>query len=404
MSTWLALYIDPHGSAKPDEALVYSALVSQGEKDDSPRGPRRLFDTLNEHIYTIDRIFCIFPTEWVTTLALSVPTKNARWLYQSLPFAAEEYLAAPIDHYFVALTGIESADVASACALPRELLAQWCDYVDQLANGIHVQFVVDGWLLNESYDRTTVVTQVKDRVLVAYGTLQSLVCDPRSLDLVQEAVNQAEPNSISTKAHTLTFDSTEDFAEHLFKHSSDAQPALTLRQREYRSRPRKTWRWSVGLVSASLALGMLLVAATNQYIAHQHDRTFEAERQRTHQLYRESFAKEGQIVNPLLQARAHLQRLENEWKPEAPEQRFFDLFTPTANVLASWLEKTSSRLHQINYSPKEHVLYLELGSPDIETINTLREVMTDTSLSAEVLSVNEKNAIFWARVRVSANG
>ena len=404
MANRASLYVCSGPPDIPAECEVYWQIPGSAQTDSNPlSAPCALSAWAQREWDDLSAIDCIFPAEWISNFAVNLPGARKRVLQAALPYAVEEFLIQPLEHYHIAPVGTESDGSIAVAVIDVTLMEAWCSWVDQHFPRVKTRFLVDGWLLPREASEVALLN-FEDRVLLRYGDRLCGAAQPVMLDSVLAAVVSAHPNAGQYRRLTA-----QDLEAEGNNHSDMAAALMTriegfqgpdLRQGRYKSQSVLDWRFPAAIVTASLVLSTALLAGSNYYRASVYEDQRTQIETMMEQVYTQTFAQQGKLINLPAQARQHLEKLKAQWRAPKEQPEFFPLFNAVTQLLSTWANKDTSTLRQLSYVERESAINLDLVTADMGHLNSLQQYFSTQGLQASVLSVSEEKGQFLGRMRV----
>lgn len=292
------------------------------------------------------RVIVVVPAEWVTTLALDLPVRKADAARKAAPFAAEEWLAAPIEAMHVAVAEQPVAGTWPVCAIARTVFS---DLVGALRErGIVADAVV-----------TDAACVAEGRALAIDGRVIARLDGARAF-AVETAQWPAFAASAGRDARAETIDAL------LPECVGGADAAVNLLQGDFASGHRDQGAWRAWRMAAVLALAAVLVHTIwLQLDVVRLRHRLEALNTAMVDQYRARFPDARQVPNPRLMIE---QALHQAGDAGASRGGGLDLLARAAPVLAN---QPQSVLAGADYRGGK--LELRIDAPDVGALDALRE-------------------------------
>lgn len=326
----------------------------------------------------------VLPVEAVTSCAVNLPTRKARWLRQALPFAVEELLAEEVELMHLAL-GEQLADGRHRVfAVRRSWLAGWlalCPTAPQViavdadllpGQGTALLPLHGRWLLGGE-NVTRMALQAQDWAQLGPLCVQPQVawCDPQhpAPQPVDESMAVAEP---------FVWLAQQPLRNNLAQGEFAVQSSNGQWQR---------WRPLLGLVGMWLVLqwGFNLVQAW--HLQRQADDYAAA----SAALYQELFPQDSKLVNLRAQFDQHLQA-----GAGSGQTRLLGLLAQVSGALAA--EGGQVQISQVDFSEARGDLAMQVQAAGFAELERLRERLQDSGLAVQLGSASREGAGVSARV------
>lgn len=346
-------------------------------------------------------VIATVPSEYVLSLAVSVPGRNVGQIRRALPYVVEEYVTSDIESMHLASGELKRGAPARVDLVERELLDDWLGCLEALGirpghlySEAELLPVADGQasLLLDG-DRALVRTTDQaaaldrdnlplvadtlgvDRLVVLHGSLTSLEAGqlPPDLTVVAEQTSQAETALEYLAAHWRT------------------AGAVNLLQGELRPRQAVSASWSrwrpvAALAGLWLAVYLVTMAAEAIYA----DARAEALESRSAELYRDIFPDEGRVTDPRRRLQAKL----------GGGGRATGSFLVYLEALASVME-AGTRVQSLSFTEGRGELAVDLETGGFEALDGLKERLAGEGLNVEITSAEQLERGVRARLRLA---
>lgn len=326
----------------------------------------------------------VLPVEAVTSCAVNLPTRKARWLRQALPFAVEELLAEEVELMHLAL-GEQLADGRHRVfAVRRSWLAGWlalCPTAPQViavdadllpGQGTALLPLHGRWLLGGE-NVTRMALQAQDWAQLGPLCVQPQVawCDPQhpAPQPVDESMAVAEP---------FVWLAQQPLRNNLAQGEFAVQSSNGQWQR---------WRPLLGLVGMWLVLQWGFNLAQAWHLQRQADDYAAA----SAALYQELFPQDSKLVNLRAQFDQHLQA-----GAGSGQTRLLGLLAQVSGALAA--EGGQVQISQVDFSEARGDLAMQVQAAGFAELERLRERLQDSGLAVQLGSASREGAGVSARV------
>lgn len=326
----------------------------------------------------------VLPVEAVTTCAVNLPTRKARWLRQALPFAVEELLAEDVELMHLAL-GEQLADgrhrvfavrrswLASwlaLCATPPQTIAVDADLLP--ATGTALLAVHERWLLGGE-NVTRMALQAQDWLQLSALCAQPQVAwhSPQRSPLqpVEESHAVADP---------FVWLAQQPLRNNLAQGEFAVQSGAGKWQR---------WRPLLGLVGLWLVLQWSFNLAQAWHLQRQADDYAAA----SAALYQELFPQDTKLVNLRAQFDQHLQAGSG-----TGQTRLLGLLAQVSAALTA--DGGRLQISQVDFSEARGDLAMQVQAPGFAELEGLRERLQDSGLVVQLGSASREGSGVSARV------
>lgn len=326
----------------------------------------------------------VLPVEAVTSCAVNLPTRKARWLRQALPFAVEELLAEEVELMHLAL-GEQLADGRHRVfAVRRSWLAGWLALCATAPQAIAVDAdLLPGpgtallplhgrWLLGGE-NVTRMALQAQDWAQLGPLCAQPQIAwyDPQhpALQPVDESMAVAEP---------FVWLAQQPLRNNLAQGEFAVQSSNGQWQR---------WRPLLGLVGMWLVLQWGFNLAQAWHLQRQADDYAAA----SAALYQELFPQDSKLVNLRAQFDQHLQA-----GAASGQTRLLGLLAQVSGALAA--EGGQVQISQVDFSEARGDLAMQVQAAGFAELERLRERLQDSGLAVQLGSASREGAGVSARV------
>lgn len=326
----------------------------------------------------------VLPVEAVTSCAVNLPTRKARWLRQALPFAVEELLAEEVELMHLAL-GEQLADGRHRVfAVRRSWLAGWLALCATAPQAIAVDAdLLPGpgtallplhgrWLLGGE-NVTRMALQAQDWAQLGPLCAQPQIAwyDPQhpALQPVDESMAVAEP---------FVWLAQQPLRNNLAQGEFAVQSSNGQWQR---------WRPLLGLVGMWLVLQWGFNLAQAWHLQRQADNYAAA----SAALYQELFPQDSKLVNLRAQFDQHLQA-----GAASGQTRLLGLLAQVSGALAA--EGGQVQISQVDFSEARGDLAMQVQAAGFAELERLRERLQDSGLAVQLGSASREGAGVSARV------
>ncbi|MDO9616717.1 MAG: type II secretion system protein GspL [Pseudomonas sp.] len=326
----------------------------------------------------------VLPVEAVTSCAVNLPTRKARWLRQALPFAVEELLAEEVELMHLAL-GEQLADGRHRVfAVRRSWLAGWLALCPTAPQAIAVDAdLLPGqgtallplhgrWLLGGE-NVTRMALQAQDWPQLSPLCVQPQVawCDPQhpAPQPMDESMAVAEP---------FVWLAQQPLRNNLAQGEFAVQSSNGQWQR---------WRPLLGLVGMWLVLQWGFNLAQGWHLQRQADEYAAA----SAALYKELFPQDSKLVNLRAQFDQHLQA-----GTGSGQARLLGLLAQVSGALAA--EGGQVQISQVDFSEVRGDLAMQVQAAGFAELERLRERLQESGLAVQLGSASREGAGVSARV------
>ena len=326
----------------------------------------------------------VLPVEAVTSCAVNLPTRKARWLRQALPFAVEELLAEEVELMHLAL-GEQLADGRHRVfAVRRSWLAGWLALCSTAPQAIVVDAdLLPGpgtallplhgrWLLGGE-NVTRMALQAQDWPQLSPLCVQPQVawCDP------QHPAPQPVDESTAV-ADSFVWLAQQPLRNNLAQGEFAVQSSSGQWQR---------WRPLLGLVGMWLVLQWGFNLAQGWHLQRQADQYAAA----SAALYKELFPQDSKLVNLRAQFDQHLQA-----GASSGQTRLLGLLAQVSGALAA--EGGQVQISQVDFSEVRGDLAMQVQAAGFAELERLRERLQESGLAVQLGSASREGAGVSARV------
>ena len=324
----------------------------------------------------------VLPVEAVTSCAVNLPTRKARWLRQALPFAVEELLAEEVELMHLAL-GEPLADGRhrvfavrrswlsawlALCAVPPQAIAVDADLLP--GPGTALLPLHGRWLLGgENVTRMALQTQ-------DWPQLSPLCVQP------QVAWCDAQHRTPQPVDETMALDDPFVWLaqQSLRNNLSQGEFAVQSSGGQWQG-----WRPLLGLVGMWLVLQWGFNLAQAWHLQRQADEYAAA----SAVLYKELFPQDSKLVNLRAQLDQHLQG-----SAGAGQNRLLGLLAQVSGAMAGGQVQIS----QVDFSEVRGDLAMQVQAPGFAELERLRERLQESGLAVQLGSASREGAGVSARV------
>lgn len=324
----------------------------------------------------------VLPVEAVTSCAVNLPTRKARWLRQALPFAVEELLAEEVELMHLAL-GEPLADGRhrvfavrrswlsawlALCAVPPQAIAVDADLLP--GPGTALLPLHGRWLLGgENVTRMALQTQ-------DWPQLSPLCVQP------QVAWCDAQHRTPQPVDETMALDDPFVWLaqQPLRNNLSQGEFAVQSSGGQWQG-----WRPLLGLVGMWLVLQWGFNLAQAWHLQRQADEYAAA----SAVLYKELFPQDSKLVNLRAQLDQHLQG-----SAGAGQNRLLGLLAQVSGAMAGGQVQIS----QVDFSEVRGDLAMQVQAPGFAELERLRERLQESGLAVQLGSASREGAGVSARV------
>ena len=326
----------------------------------------------------------VLPVEAVTSCAVNLPTRKARWLRQALPFAVEELLAEEVELMHLALGEPLADGRHRVFALRRSWLAGWLALCPTAPQAIVVDAdLLPGpgttllplhgrWLLGgENVARMALQAQDWPQLSPLCAQPQNAWCDPRhpAPQPVDESITVADP---------FVWLAQQPLRNNLAQGEFAVQSSSSQWQR---------WRPLLGLVGMWLVLQWGFNLAQGWHLQRQADEYAAA----SAALYKELFPQDSKLVNLRAQFDQHLQA-----GAGSGQTRLLGLLAQVSGALAA--EGGQVQISQVDFSEVRGDLAMQVQAVGFAELERLRERLQDSGLAVQLGSASREGAGVSARV------
>lgn len=343
------------------------------------------------------RIIVLAPAESVTWHRVHVPARNLSELRQAVPFALEERLAEPVETLHFAL-GAREAGWVEVAVVARSLLRTWLEDARSAASAMPDQAFVDAQLLPRSTDAIH-LARVEERVLLAFDDLATALpaadwpqWHERLPSLPQRWLGRdgrfddTESPPVLDRAALLRFASTRVArisAPDLLQGGFAAHRKTASRQRQ--------WRWAAALAGLAVLLA-LTEAGVGVWTEQKRRNALNAQ---IATVFRQALPDHRMTADPAAQFASELSRQRRGSSAGGP----FPLLGAAAPLLT---RGSQYRLEAVDY--RLGMLEIEVQAGDVASLDSLREGLTASGVSAEVTGVNPQDSGVRGRLRLRGSG
>lgn len=333
------------------------------------------------------QIVVLTPSEQVTLLSATLPTRRMAQARQAAPFAIEEQLATAVDNleFAVAPNGPERWWVA---ALEAETLRTWV--TDLKLRGIVPDRLLPEVLALPPEKEGAVVLTDSGRALIRIGTEKAFATE---LDLVPTMLQASGiDNDAIVRLHTDAQNPAIQYLAAGLRYS----PELNLLSGEFAPQHRSNdvravWRHLAWLCAAVLIAGFAFIQLDQIHLAHR----LQALNSEMERLYRERFPDARQVPNPLAQMQSALKTASGGVSRETAG---LGLLAQSAPIIA-----TQSRVVLTAADYRNGVLTLQIIAPDVQILDGIRESLgTSGSLKATLENASTSNGSVDGRIKIEA--
>ena len=324
----------------------------------------------------------VLPVEAVTSCAVNLPTRKARWLRQALPFAVEELLAEEVELIHLALGEPLADGRHRVFAVRRSWLSAWLALCAVRPQAIAVDAdLLPGpgtallslhgrWLLGgENVTRMALQAQDWPQLSPLCAQPQVAWCDAqqRAPQPVDETMALADP---------FVWLAQQPLRNNLAQGEFAVQSSGGQWQR---------WRPLLGLVGMWLVLQWGFNLAQAWHLQRQADEYAAA----SAALYKELFPQDSKLVNLRAQLDQHLQG-----SAGAAHNRLLGLLAQVSGAMAGGQVQIS----QVDFSEVRGDLAMQVQAPGFAELERLRERLQESGLAVQLGSASREGAGVSARV------
>jgi general secretion pathway protein L len=326
----------------------------------------------------------VLPVEAVTSCAVNLPTRKARWLRQALPFAVEELLAEEVELMHLAL-GEQLADGRHRVfAVRRSWLAGWLALCPTAPQSI----VVDADLLPGS---GTALLPLHGRWLLGGENVTRMALQAQ--DWPQLSPLCAQPQVAWCDAQHPAPQPVDESMVVVDPYVWLAQQPLrnNLAQGEFAVQSSngqwQRWRPLLGLVGMWLVLQWGFNLAQGWHLQRQADEYAAA----SAALYKELFPQDSKLVNLRAQFDQHMQA-----GAGSGQTRLLGLLAQVSGALAA--EGGQVQISQVDFSEVRGDLAMQVQAAGFAELERLRERLQESGLAVQLGSASREGAGVSARV------
>jgi general secretion pathway protein L len=326
----------------------------------------------------------VLPVEAVTSCAVNLPTRKARWLRQALPFAVEELLAEDVELMHLAL-GEQLADGRHRVfAVRRSWLAGWLALCPTAPQAI----VVDADLLPGP---GTALLPLHGRWLLGGENVTRMAL---------QAQDWPQLSPLCTQPQIAWCDSQHSAPQPVDESMAVDDPFVWLAQQPLRNNLAQgefavqssngqwqRWRPVLGLVGLWLVLQWGFNLAQGWHLQRQADEYAAA----SAALYQELFPQDSKLVNLRAQFDQHLQA-----GAGSGQTRLLGLLAQVSGALAA--EGGQVQISQVDFSEARGDLAMQVQAAGFAELERLRERLQDSGLAVQLGSASREGAGVSARV------
>ncbi|WP_319558041.1 type II secretion system protein GspL [Thiomicrorhabdus sp.] len=240
------------------------------------------------------------PSEQVILTEITVPGKRRSDWLAALPYALEERLSAPVEHYhFVPLKRFSDGRTQVA-VVTHTLMQAWVETLQAIGGG-HLQLVADCFRLPEPSENHWNRVREEGRCLLRSGVYQGFGALQGWFDPLLYSANQQVGSS--------TTEIDELLSDDLANSSSRIDAVLNLRVGPYGGKHgysgmAKIWGWPLGAVAALLVISMLDTSIQTSRLQEQ----AQSYKQQSHALFKQLFPQTKRIINIKSQTLSNLKQ------------------------------------------------------------------------------------------------
>jgi len=370
------------------------------------------------------KVVLLLPSEDVSLLSASIPSRNKKQLKQAIPYALEDQVADDIDELHFAFTQPDPQDDQVFVAVIKQTILQtWINAVKTQGLSLHyvlpdvfaLPYVEQSWSLYEQSAPQASATQ-SARVLIRTGAFSGWVCPmPLAAGVLAQTLTDLPEQNAKNKPESLLLDGNDPFGQQLQQHipdtiaikkvqhefrSSNLQKAFALNllsgitQKQY-NRPKVNWRrWRVALISSFLvgATGSGLIYYENQQLTEQLTQT----KQAITKAYQRAYPKETRLVDPKVQMEQKLKALQGSSqlpKSQSP--------LPLLSAIAPHLS-TSLELRRLEFRQNSG-LVLQFAAKSLDELNQLEQRLKQESKLNIRLETSVSSGNAQGKLTVTAN-
>jgi general secretion pathway protein L len=326
----------------------------------------------------------VLPVEAVTSCAVNLPTRKARWLRQALPFAVEELLAEDVELMHLAL-GEQLADGRHRVfAVRRSWLAGWLALCPTAPQAI----AVDADLLPGP---GTALLPLHGRWLLGGENVTRMAL---------QAQDWPQLSPLCTQPQIAWCDSQHSAPQPVDESMAVDDPFVWLAQQPLRNNLAQgefavqssngqwqRWRPVLGLVGLWLVLQWGFNLAQGWHLQRQADEYAAA----SAALYQELFPQDSKLVNLRAQFDQHLQA-----GAGSGQTRLLGLLAQVSGALAA--EGGQVQISQVDFSEARGDLAMQVQAAGFAELERLRERLQDSGLAVQLGSASREGAGVSARV------
>lgn len=314
----------------------------------------------------------VLPVEVVSSLLVSLPTRQARWVRKALPFAVEDMLAEDVELFHLALGEQVPDGRYRVLAVRRSLLADWLAQLQE--RGVQVAAIyVDADLLPRA---GTQVLWLGQRGLLGGSGEARLAFNAAGWEQVQPLCEAPLLMQDGPAPYQLL--------------AAGRATATDLAQGEFARRP-QSQRWAIWWPVAYLAgLWLALHLGFNLVQAWQLERQADAYAASSLALYKKLFPEDLRIVNLKAQFAEHLSQ---------EDQRhggFINLLEQASVAIVK--AQSALTVVQVDYSQSRGDLALQIQAKDFSELEHLRQRLTEAGVAVQLGSASRDEQGVTARV------
>ena len=354
------------------------------------------------------RVVVLAPAEETTLQTVQIVARNRQQLLKAIPYALEENLSQDVDEihfsvgrrldenrYPVAITGSETMD-----RWLERLTAAELQPVALIPELLALPLAEDGWSLALELDRA----------LVRTGENDGFACDPRSLPVILDLSLQEReeaPSTLrihrcagadalpeSTLSAAIPREEDEVCPMPLLASGLDLKQSINLLQGPYQPdsgirRMLRPWQAAAAVLAA-----WLVVEIGSAWLDIAHLSSEEAAlASRIDSVYREAFPNSKRVVNPRVQMRQQLKKLQAAGGGDS--SGFLTLVDAGGKALAS---EPGIKLESATY--RNGRLDMRLSGRDLQSIEGISQRIRKDGFVAEIQSADTSGQTVSARLQV----
>jgi len=353
-------------------------------------------------------VILLAPTENLVLTTTDLQIRSMAKLRKALPYALEEQLASDVEELHFALAP-QRGDRQAVAVVERELLDRWLEPFSE--HQITPRAIIPDVLALPWQEGDWFIASDGQRALVRTERFNGFACDRENLEVLLgaalDAADEAPANLHLWQCGDNRPLEWQRQQPRLLKHRCDGEllqllaegvdlnSSINLLQGDYSVqtdliKSLKPWRWA-----AALALILFAIAYAGKLVERgQLTAQQQLVRKQAEQIYRQTFPGARKVVNPRVQMEQRLKQLRGGGSKK--QDRFLDLLATSGNVVAA---DKKVRLESIRY--RNGRLDLKITAPSLSTLDSLKNRLAQTGLSAELTNADSAAGKAVGNLRIS---